>query len=927
MPAFPHAGHPVAPPLLRPVLSVGLPVSLARLSVNFPLLADLDERIWAYVDRSVAGHLGQLVISRAGQMRSAPFWRKTYFPRLKAGLNPEEIQIEDFTYQCLGRMFKDNVLDCLPSLTKYTLDYLVSEIPGFGIKQLIDLLAGVHFQIVDATAATDPSDRLTIVDLRNIAKSPSSWPSYSDKRFPLLTTTASLEELQLSVRAHNTIEALLEGSVILDLADLSRLTVRQLMERPNFGRRSLVLLLKSIEPFVLEPLSPQPSSLRAATPSANPTLSGNIKQFYGMNRHFPEIPSTTTLADLQLDTRTFNCLTELMRAEIISKPSDISRLTFEQMMHTKNFGRKSLASLLSSLERLSDSTRTTEVDSGLSSPRPLATNVTEAAERLAFSRVASRVRCNDPRMWGLCRDLLRFANNCCMAPPLNSDATLQLVAKRLAARTVDPEAPGRLVDLLYQVRLRLAELMRMELDVELRSLLSIYLADRNLEMVLAFWGWTGGCPRTLQSVGDSYGLTRERVRQIAGKAERFIYHRKIFLPALERSIRFICRRTPANAVEVESELQEAGLTACKFRVEAIGACAEQFSQLAPFSVDEAEGVRVVLQAKDAGLVRLITLHARRSASRYGVANIVDLQEELADECHFTIDLKLLRSVIGGIPSYEDLGKGWFWIQSLSRNHLSTIIRKVLAVAPRIHVSEMRAAIANDPRGMGFAPPKDVVLCFCQSALNCVVEDDFIVVRLPEDPAKALSSVEHVFFEVFRTHGPLLARADVEQLCGERGVNPITLSLYLSRLAIVAKYGVGIYGLRGATFSPDDLSRMAPRRQKRYSEHGWTATADLWAAVELSASALGSGVVQLPSAVWKQASGTYIVRTEDGVVLGRLVVSPRSTWGLGRLFRRRGGEPGDILLLTFNLAQREVTARLGDLTILPEPENFAQEVLN
>ena len=912
MSAFPHPGYPVAPALLRPVLSVGLPGSLACLSVDFPLLADLDERIWAYVDRSVAEHLGQLVISRAGQMKSAPFWRRTYFPRLDAGLHLEEIHIEDFTYQCLGRMFKDNVADCLPSLTKYTLGYLVSEVPGFGIRPLIDLLAAVHFQIVDTTTAADPSDRLTIVDLQTIVKSPSCWPSYSDKYFPSLTTTANLEELQLSVRAHNTIEALVKDSVILDLADLSRLTVRQLMERPNFGRYSLVLLLKSIEPFALEPLYPQPASPHAIAPSANPTPSGNMHQLLGPDQHFPEIPPTTTLADLQLDTRTFNCLTELMKAEVISKPSDLSRLTFEQMMRTKNFGRKSLASLLFSIERLLGSARTTETDSGRSLrkslatdvteatetdrgrslPKSLATDVTEAAEKLALSRIANRVRCNDPRMWGLCRELLRFANNCSLEPPLNWDATLQQVARKLAARTVDPDAPNRLVDLLYHVRLRLAELMRMGLDPELHSLLSIYLAGRNLDIVLALWGWTGECPRTLQSVGDSYGLTRERVRQITCKAERFIYHRKVFLPTLERAIRFISRRTPANAVQVESELQQAGLTVRNFRVETIVACAKQFSQLAPFSVDEAEGVRIVLQAKDAGLVRLITLHARSSASRYGVANIVDLQEELADESHFTIDLKLLGSVIGSIPSHEDLGKGWFWIRgrSLSRNHLSTIIRKVLAVAPRIHVSEMRAAIANDPRGMGFAPPKDVVLRFCESAFNCVVEDDFVVVRLLEDPDKVLSSVEQVFFEVFRTHGPLLAREDVEQLCGERGVNPITLNIYLSRLAIVAKYGVGIYGLRGATFSPDDLARMAPRRQKRYSEHGWTETADLWAAVELSASALVSGVVQLPSPVWKQASGTYVLRTEDGVVVGRLVVSPRASWGLGRLFRRRGANP-------------------------------------
>jgi hypothetical protein len=63
------------------------------------------------------------------------------------------------------------------------------------------------------------------------------------------------------------------------------------------------------------------------------------------------------------------------------------------------------------------------------------------------------------------------------------------------------------------------------------------------------------------------------------------------------------------------------------------------------------------------------------------------------------------------------------------------------------------------------------------------------------------------------------------------------------------------------------------------------------------------------------------------VIGQLVVSDRATWGLGPLFRRRGGEPGDILLLTFDLQRRQVSARLGDLAVIPEPGNLAEEVVD
>jgi len=84
--------------------------------------------------------------------------------------------------------------------------------------------------------------------------------------------------------------------------------------------------------------------------------------------------------------------------------------------------------------------------------------------------------------------------------------------------------------------------------------------------------------------------------------------------------------------------------------------------------------------------------------------------------------------------------------------------------------------------------------------------------------------------------------------------------------------------------------------------------------------VSSGVVQLPASFREQVRGRYALRTEDGLTVGQLVISDQATWGLGPLFRRRGGEQGDRLLLTFSLQQREVTARLDDMTVIPEPGN-------
>jgi hypothetical protein len=80
------------------------------------------------------------------------------------------------------------------------------------------------------------------------------------------------------------------------------------------------------------------------------------------------------------------------------------------------------------------------------------------------------------------------------------------------------------------------------------------------------------------------------------------------------------------------------------------------------------------------------MHARRAVSKYGVANLVDLKEELADITRSFGSEKLIINVVRAMKSYEDLGRGWFWLQDGSRNHLLGIVRKIFAVAPRIHLA-------------------------------------------------------------------------------------------------------------------------------------------------------------------------------------------------------------------------------------------------
>jgi hypothetical protein len=912
-------------------LSIGLPSSFIALANDFPLLADLDERVWAYVDQSVAMRLASLVIAHIQQMRDAPYWKRTHFPRLIGNPKIEDLILEEATYECFNCMFSRLQIEYVSDLTNYDLDRLVSEA---GMRPLADMLAAVRFCSIEEPAQIF-SARLSGADLQYLAARPSAWPTYSRHLFPQLSEASSLDELPLTVRARNCVSSLITQGIISQISDLSHLTLSQLMGLPNFGIGSLSALLQALSPLAID-LAPTGShgdfGVGPKKHGVEPPLSELVAQpklldsdFF--EQCFPQIPEETTLADLALDVRTSNCVNVLIEEGVINRPSDLSRVTIKRVLRTKNFGRKSVRNLLAAFELFANGQAAAIRQERLPQFQKLCAPLTHLSDKLGESRVSRHISCRDIRLSRYLLRLLSAANNCDSPVPLSTPVTLHQVARRLSARTTDPPEALVVAEEIRLARLKIAEVMRMGLEAELRSFMATRLKDRNLEIVLAHLGWTGGEPKTLQDVGDNFSLTRERVRQIVAKFDRIGRPRNLFLPSLLRVLRFIARRIPSVATDVERGLRQAGLTCSTFRLESIIDCAERFGLPVLFAVDKSSGVRVLTEVNNRGLTRLITSHARRLASKHGVVNIFDLKEAIEDGFRSNVDMNLVSGVVRAMQSFESLGKDWFWLSDAPRNHLLSVICKVLAVAPRVHVSEMRDALNNDPRGMGFAPPKEVVLTFCKTAANCVVEDDFLLAQSPGDPRQLLSQAEQVIYGEFRRRGPLLSRADLERLCSDGQINRTTLGIYLGRSPIVARYAPGVYGLRGAAFSASDVPQIARSRQRGYVECGWTDTANPWTAIRITSSTLINGVIQLPAGIRQHVDGIFVLKTEDGAGMGRLVVTAKATWGLGPLFRRRGGEAGDILLLTFDLQQRVVTARLGDLTIMPEPSNLIEEVAN
>jgi hypothetical protein len=348
----------------------------------------------------------------------------------------------------------------------------------------------------------------------------------------------------------------------------------------------------------------------------------------------------------------------------------------------------------------------------------------------------------------------------------------------------------------------------MPLEEELREIASAFAAGRDIEIIVTFFGWGGQGVKTLQAVGNEHDISRERVRQIIRKFIKKVQRARPFVPTLTRTIIYISKCVPAVVDDMEAEMHQIGLTRSLFQLDGMISAADVFGVSVPFTIEDYRGIRTVACHEDAGLARSIIRLARRSISHAGLSKVADLCNKIQEEGGPVIGSPIVKRVLQSLTSLRWLDEEfeWFHLDDVRRNHLVTLVTKVLSVAPRIHVSEMHAAIAGDYRGMGFAPPKSVVSEFCCAVCNCSLDGNYLIASRAPSVTEALSKGEQLAYSVLVDDGPLLRRSDFERKCIERGMHLGTFRNYLRSLPILACYGPEVYGLRGVPNVSGDVER-------------------------------------------------------------------------------------------------------------------------
>ncbi len=593
---YPRRGHPIAPSVLAPFLRRKSPEIGIRLD-------ELDADCWGKYGEATCRRLGKTVVSHLarqvddiirvlGACHIAP-------AASKIGLSDLDLEVR--TCNCLERIDVDQRHDGLGDLTIRE----VLEIQSFGIKSLVDLLTSIEAvfgeeRTVDLcskgaakTEVCSPLPRGICDVIRRSGHVPSAL---ADINVPAPPPGVKLDEIGLRER---TVTALRKAGFARDPTAIGKLTLRQAIRIVGLGTESLCELIEGVERavrsqqrrFTAKNLGRDEARIILEVVCCPASLPGWV-----LASVIPPIPAGVHSDALGLQRRTRNVL----ERERLFDLSSLSQATIGDLCKLKGFGRSCVIDLLARVCHVRASRNFGEPAAG-SAIR----DVYQSIEAICVIPGAENINAKDPR----CGRLLRR---------IHGDVE---TIGQLSRHYDDPSVFGQ-AEHVKALRDAIVRCTTLTIESELMEIL-VRRDDlqRNQQMIAEHYGFGGGSLGTLEMLGNRYGVTRERVRQICAPSRISKLPSPPFAPVLDAALVLIRDSLPEMGSSLERMLVNQRMLNRGTTLESIERVAHVLRRETGFELIGPTSNQFALHKTHAKRLKKIEQTSRKLVSRYGAAVI------------------------------------------------------------------------------------------------------------------------------------------------------------------------------------------------------------------------------------------------------------------------------------------------------------------
>lgn len=473
------------------------------------------------------------------------------------------------------------------------------------------------------------------------------------------------------------------------------------------------------------------------------------------------------------------------------------------------------------------------------------------------------------------------------------------VAARKLARK-----PTKQLDAATNVLLASSE----SVDDEIVALTST-LTDRARDLVLQRWGYAAWPPSTLESLGEKYGITRERVRQITTGHNALIIGAGIVTPLLEQAAAIL---TAAGGVlstsRLKASLSAARVNASDAALRTLPALSEAgvvspiyFSEKYDLWLDATRKQELLVDGDFDGAVATMQMRARRALRRVGAVAVTRLAGTPP------LDMADTGRLLWGDTSTTSIS-GYVIPHVQQDSVMSRAVAEMLAVTPNLPLADIAAGLLHVvPRPIKLPIPVLATVLRHHPAFR--LNNGGVSLVTPLTPSEALSPAEADIVSDMQAKGGVMTWNELRVSLVTHGHTLAWLHA-LHQRPFLQRAGRRFYVLRGQSVPPDAASLAddgSPRPREWVLAHvQWQSDARCTVRYRVTPSTL-RGVLLLPK---KLAQRTPIQPEQweaanNGSTIDALTVGAGMIWDLSSWMRSINAAVGDHIAITLDVGLRGV----------------------